>query len=240
MKERFLLPFVAVLFLILGTGLVSAQNTNGQSNGNSAQTSSQVSTNNQGESTQNTTETQNRTQTNNPDIGTMTQEEIQLRTQESIVESEQTYSAKDSESQARSRKVAEAAKNMITLSYQIENQSLGSQIRNIAQQTNTYQDQANQAIDMADERSGFAKFFIGPNYNQLTEVKQAMTQNQLMIRQLNQIRAQITNAGQSTDLENQILVLENENTALQNALDQLESGFSLFGWLARWIKGYTN
>lgn len=238
MKGKFLMPLTAIAVLVLGAGLVSAQSANGQSNG--VGTSTQTSTTNQGEDSQITSETQSRTQTNNPDVGTMTQEEIQTRTQESITESAQTYTAQNAGAQERSNKVNQAVKNMITMSYQIEDQNLGEQIRNVAQEMNLNQDQANMAVDQADTRTSFAKFFIGPNYTQLTQVKQVIAQNQLMIQQLNRIRAQISNAGENTELANQIKVLESENTALQEELNQLESGFSLFGWLVRWIKGYTN
>lgn len=233
-KSSIFFLFIAV-FCLLNVNIIAARGSD------AATTESNQSTNaNQGTTTenQNVTETQTQTQTNNPGVGAMTQEELQLRTQESIVGAAQTYSAKNSDSQDRSRQVAEAVKNMITLSYKIENQSLGTQIRNIAQTTNSYQDQANSAIDEAGTRTAFAKFFIGPNLNKLTEVKQVTVQNRLMIQQLNQIRAQISNAGQSTELENQIKTLESENTALEYELNQLESGFSLFGWLFKLIEKY--
>lgn len=204
--------------------------------------SSDVSTQNQsqpsGTSTQNQSENEVRNQTNNPELGTMTQAELELRIEEQIEESKPTYSAENSESQSRTGAIAKASQNLIRLSYQIENQSEADQIRLIAKEQTANQDTINQALDITNNRTSIAKFFIGPNYGQFKSAKQLMEQNRLRIQELNRIMADISNQGAKTEFQNQILILEQQNTSLENQINDLISGFSLFGWLVRLVKGY--
>ena len=95
-----------------------------------------------------------------------------------------------------------------------------------------------QALDNAQGRGAVLKFFLGPNYKELKEIKKVIGQNQQRINELNRIKPQIGNEGEKTDLENQAQVLEEQNTALQNEVGDLTSGFSLLGWLSKIIYQY--
>lgn len=232
------LSLLAMMFFASSYALAEQNGANALGQSNSSGVSTQSQSQSSGESTQNQAENEIQTQTNNPGVGTMTQTELELRIETQIQESKPTYSAKNSESQTRTGAVAKASQNLIRLSYQVENQSEADQIRLIAKEQTANQDRINKALDKADDRTSIAKFFIGPNFGQLENAKQIMEQNRLRIQELNRIMAQISNQGTKTELQNQISILEQENTSLENQITDPESGFSLFGWLVKWIRGY--
>lgn len=194
---------------------------------------------NQGNSTTNSVDT-TQNQTNNPNVGTMTQEQARTELQTMLQQSESTYTPTRTQNQTRLNLVSTAVQNMLTIASRIatQNTSISNKIQTVAKAQIQMQDKVNQALDKAESRSGFAKFFVGPNYKQLKTVKQEMEQNQLRIQELNQIMSQISNQGDKTELQNQIKVLEDENTALSEQLNQDVKGFSLFGWLSRLISKY--
>lgn len=221
-------------FITIGLlGLFSVPTLTLAVNGNS-----QTSQSNSSSSSQSRTSTQ--TQTNSPNIGTMTQEQARVELQTQLQECQPTYTPTKTESQTRLNTVYKTVKNMLTTASHIatQNSSNSSKIQTIAQAQIQMQDKINQALDKAESRTNFAKFFIGPNYKQLKTVKQEMEQNQLRIQELNQIMAQTSNEGDKTELQNEIKILELENTALSEQLNQDVAGFSLFGWLSKLINKY--
>ncbi|MBU2595881.1 hypothetical protein KJ713_03570 [Patescibacteria group bacterium] len=134
--------------------------------------------------------------------------------------------------------VAKAVEQLILISYQIENQGLGSQIREIARNQSDDEDKSAETFDNAQARGAILKFFLGANYKQLKEIKKVNSRNQQRINELNRIRAQISNKGEDADLENQIKVLAEQNTALKDQANNLTSGFSMLGWLFKIINKY--
>lgn len=228
--------FIALIILIPAFAMAQNVSSNGNVNGNNS--GSSTNTNNSTQS-QTQSEVQNQNQNNNPGYGTQTQSQTQSRTQSP------TSSAVHSPIQLRQNSslqnrsdVANAVQALIQSSYQIENKGLGDQIRNIAQTQTTNNQSIDSSIDKASTRSSFAKFFIGPNYKELKAVKQMMDQNRLQIQNLEQLLAQIDNAEEAQNLQNQIEILNQQQTALQNDINDLAKGFSLFGWLNRLISRY--
>lgn len=184
------------------------------------------------------------TQENNPGTGTITQEQErereqeELQLQEKLQESKPQYSPKNEDAQKRVGSVGSALENLTRLANRVENAGVANQLYEIVQVQVSAEDRVNQAIDRAERRSAVVKFFLGPDYKSLKDVKGELEQNRLRIQEFNQIRAQISNQGDQTELANQIAVLEEQNTALQNQLNDLVSGFSLLGWLFRLIYRY--
>jgi len=183
---------------------------------------------------------------NNPLVGEMTMEEArELVREEAAMEvankiqtSKPEYTPKNSDSVARKSEVEGACEKMIVLSSIFSDSVLGSKLETSAKTYLLSEDKVNQALDTADTRTGFAKFFIGPNYEELGIVKIQIEQNQVKIQEMNKIHAQLQNEADQTELKGAIRTLEAQNTALQNQLDGEEEVFSLFGWLARWISSY--
>lgn len=243
MKKTLFAITLASIMLMPVTALAAnnSSSNQGQTNGNSTQsvnssqpTQSQASTQNQGNATQ------IQTQSNNPETGLMTQDQIRTRLEADLKTVESEYSPQNEMATQRMSSVSQAVQNLLQSSYRLESQNkkLGEQVRAIAQNQVQTHDKINQSLDKAEKRSGFAKFFVGPNYKELSNARQQMEQNQLKIQELNQIAAQVSNQADQTELKNQIQTLEEQNTSLKEQLQKDTTGFSLFGWLNRWINKY--
>lgn len=250
--------FVAI-FPIVSFAVQGSENSNGADNtsveaadGIDASTDDSVATStsnknyNFSEDTSVRTEIKNRVLENNPLVGEMAMEEVRELVREEatglvadkIQASRPEYSPAISASQVRKSEVEDACNDAIVLSAMMADETLGQKLENSAKTYLLSEDKVNQALDDADVRTGFAKFFVGPNYGELATVKAQIEQNQLKIQEMNQIHAQIQNEADQTELKVSIQTLEEQNTALQDQLDVEEEVFSLFGWLARWISSY--
>ena len=212
------LTAILALLLIPATALA-------QQNGQETQDQSQV-------------ENQAQTQTNNPEVGTMTQTQTEEGLNLQVQESKPEYSPKSDTAKQHMNAVATAVENLVRFSNQVENQGVGDQIREVAKLQGESEDKVNKSLDAAQSRNSFMKFLIGSNYDELEKVRGEINQNQLRIQVLKSIATQMQNAGDKTTLQNEIKVLGQQNTSLQNHLDDTAGGFSLLGWLFRFFSGY--
>lgn len=238
MKTRNMFIVMALLIMPTSTLAVST-NSQGQGSTNSqAINSNSTGSSNQNSNTQVQTETQTRTQTNNPETGTMTQTEEQTRMEAEVKEKEPKYSPTNSKAAEHRNAVADVVQQLIGLAYQIENTGLGDQIKLVAQTQSQNQDRIGQAVDNADKRSALAKFFIGSNYKELAIAKTAVQENRTQLQELEKIMLQIDNDTEKLEIAKQIVVLQNTQLELKDQIDELASGFSLFGWINRWKNNY--
>jgi len=130
----------------------------------------------------------------------------------------------------RRSETANAVQEMVKVANR--NGGVGEQIRTIAQNQNQLQEQAEDALGVAQKRSRFAKFFIGPNYGQLNEAKEKINTNNEKVKELKNLRGQIIAVDQDL-LDEQISVVEATLAELKVEVGEQEKGFSLFGWLNR-------
>lgn len=240
MKKMHFFVAVAVL-MIPATAIAVSSNAQGQGASSSQTvTSSNTNSGNQNSNGQVRTETNTQTQTNNPGTGTMTQTQTEERTrmETEIEENQPKYTPSNSKSAEHMSTVADVARQLIGLAYQIENTGLGDRIKLVAQTQTQNQDKIGQAIDNTEKRSSFAKFFIGSNYKELNVAKTNMEQNQIQIQELNKIMSQLENDTEKLEIANQIIVLQNTQLELKEQINNLASGFSLFGWINRWVNNY--
>lgn len=201
-----------------------------------ASAQSAVNGNGQAVATQSQNQTQVQNQVNNPDTGVQTQTESQVQTQSASSETSVQLNQQNSV-QNRSQ-VADAVNAMIESSYQIQNEGVGTNIRNIAQTQLANNVKIDNSIDEADARTAFAKFFIGPNYKELKNARQYMEQNELQIRTLQKLQLEIANEGEAENIASQINLLLEQQTSLQNDLNDMVKGFSLLGWLFKYFYHY--
>lgn len=228
-----LLFSIGLVISILPGAALAVQN--GQSaNSQSGQANSSATAVSTVSATQNQNQSQTQTQAS---TGTMTQDQIRTQLRTELQESEPTFVPKNTVAQQHRSQVATTVENIILLSAN-QDTTIGEQIRVIARAQGAAEDSVNQSLEKAQSRTTFAKFFVGPNYNQLENVKQQIEQNWLRIQQLNQIATQISNQADQTNLQNQIQTFEKQNTNLEEQLNQDTRGFSLFGWLSRLVSGF--
>lgn len=243
MKARHLL-IAGIMAFVPAAAYAVSSNSQGPENGatstnsNSASVVSREASNSNDGINQVQDQSQSRTQlqTNNPQAGTMTQDQIEQQAR--IEASTPKYTPANSKAAEHKSIVANAVKALIESSYQMQNNGIGDQIRTIAQTQSQNQDKIGQSIDTADKRSGFAKFFIGSNYKELKVARIATEQNQLQIKELVTLMDQVENESDKVALANQVITLQDQQIKLKDQLNDLSSGFSLFGWIARWRNNY--
>lgn len=139
---------------------------------------------------------------------------------------------------AESEGISKAVHDLLDLAKQLDEPGIGQQVSTIAKAQETNQSQIDQHISNAQRRSSFAKFFIGANFKELKEAKRLIAQNNLEIDNLKGLILKVNSQADKDAITAQIIVLEEQNKSLQNQIDQLASGFSLFGWLNKLVNKY--
>jgi len=247
--KKIKMPLALMLVAIMVPVITFAANRNGSGSAN-AETGSTSSSNgnsssigngNSSSSSNSTTGNQVQTQTQTQNQGEESQNPTQTSTalQEQINEAKPEYSPRSEQAQSHMSVVAKAVEALVRAADRMTDPGIGDQVREIAKNQSRNQDQINQDLDKIEQRSAFAYFFVGANYSAVKDVQGLMEQNRQQIRELAQIASQISNEGDKTELSNQISALLNLQTSLQNQLNDLTSGFSLFGWLNCWMRGAT-
>lgn len=127
--------------------------------------------------------------------------------------------------------VANAIKEMIKVAE--SNGVIGQEIKTIAQTQTQNQEKLEIGIQKTKSRSGFAKFFIGPNYGEIKKSQKLLEQSKEQIQELNKLRTQIINQGDQLQIVEQVQLLEQANQQIENSLNEAQKGFSLFGWMFR-------
>lgn len=112
---------------------------------------------------------------------------------------------------------------------------IGEQIREIAKAHSQDEEEAEEALEEAKERGKVAKFFIGPNYKQLNKVEENLEEHNKRFAELEQLKAKLESKEDSQLLERQLEVMEQSRDGMMEEVKEAKKGFSLFGWLNRWL-----
>ena len=110
---------------------------------------------------------------------------------------------------------------------------IGEQVREIAREQNQAQIQIQDGLEKIGNRKGFVKNLFGPDYKAIKNLNKQMEQNQLRIEMLQQLVNQVENQADETQIQEAILALTEQNTALQEQIQSEEKIGSLFGWLLK-------
>ena len=107
------------------------------------------------------------------------------------------------------------------------------EIREIGKGQVDAQDTIRQGVEKLNSRSKGLKLLIGCDRQALGELKSELAQNQLRVQALEEIKTQVYNQADSTQIQETVEALVEQNTALQEMIENEESTFSLFGWLVK-------
>jgi len=132
-------------------------------------------------------------------------------------------------SEQRRSIVANAVQEMVKIAER--NGGVGQQIKTVAQTQTQNQEKLETSIQKIQSRSGFAKFFIGPNYGEIKNSQKLLEQNKEQIQELDNLRTQIVNKGDQLQIVEQIQLLERANQEIETSLIKAQKGFSIFGWV---------
>jgi hypothetical protein len=142
----------------------------------------------------------------------------------------QSNSIAEPKMELRRSRVSSATQEMLGIANR--NTGIGEQIRVIAQNQNRYQEEAEEALEVAKRRSGFTKFFIGSNYKQFKTVEDRLENHNQNIEELRVLRENLS-LGDKSILDEQIIAVEEVFAELRDEAEEGQKGFSLFGWMNR-------
>jgi len=112
---------------------------------------------------------------------------------------------------------------------------IGEQVRQIAHEQNQAQSRIQEQLNKLESKGKLAKFLTGTDYGAVKNLKKQLEQNQLRIKQLEQLQNQLTNQGNITMVQETIKALIAQNTALQERITTEEQSRNMFGWLFRFF-----
>lgn len=110
---------------------------------------------------------------------------------------------------------------------------IGQQVRVVAQAQNDSVAKVEESINEIEDRSGFVKFLVGPNYGSLAEIQTTIAENQTRIKVLTDLMSQLTDPAVRLVLQSQIASLTQQNAKLQTFVIENNDSVSLFGWLVK-------
>lgn len=250
MKKQFLVIISLLLIPFLVSNVYAAQNSG---TGSSNQVQQQTQVVNQGTSSQVQTESNEQVQ-NNINNGVQVQQQEQQRLQDGSESGgqvqqqnqngqqnnqgqtsqngiqQQNQSSSENAQQRRSQ-VANAVQEMLQVAER--NGGIGQQIKTIAQNQNQNQVKLEESLQKVQNRSGIARFFVGPNYGEIKSAEKIIEQNREQVEQLNEVKDQLINQEDQQVLTEQIQLLEQANLEVESILNDSQKGFSLFGWAFR-------
>jgi len=137
--------------------------------------------------------------------------------------------AGDERSALRRNRVSSVRQYMLEIAER--NQGIGQQIRNIAQNQVQVQEEAENALGIAQRRGSLMKFLIGPNYGELKKVENRLNQHNQNLEELKVLREDIESEEDAVLFDEQIQAMEEVKQEMENELRESRSSFSLFGWM---------
>ncbi|OGC54858.1 hypothetical protein A2425_01810 [candidate division WWE3 bacterium RIFOXYC1_FULL_42_17] len=114
-----------------------------------------------------------------------------------------------------------------------EDEDLKGELENFVESQKDLQEESTEQFKRISERDGVIKFLVGPNLESIRKLQEIIEANTRMLEQIQQVRNEALTPEEQQALDALSGSIENQNTIINNQLSAQESGFSLFGWLAR-------
>lgn len=115
---------------------------------------------------------------------------------------------------------------------------VSGKIEQIAQVQEQVQEQTAEAIEQVEKRGKIKTFLIGTDYKNLGQLRSSLVHNRNQIRKLTQTMNQVQNEEETSMLQEQLMILMQERERIKAVITENESGFSLFGWVSRFLFNY--
>ncbi|KKP69221.1 MAG: hypothetical protein UR66_C0001G0103 [Candidatus Moranbacteria bacterium GW2011_GWE1_35_17] len=113
------------------------------------------------------------------------------------------------------------------------------QIAEVVVEQESSQEQVSGAIEEVENDGVAKKFFLGPDYKNLGQLRSELVQNRNQIRKLIQAINTLAQNGEDTlALQSQLAILTQERERFKTIIATNQEGFSLFGWVARFLNNY--
>jgi hypothetical protein len=156
-------------------------------------------------------------------------EDNQIRTEEKEAGNEEAQQGPSEIALQRRSQVANQVHQLLDLSNRMG--GIGEQVREIAQSQYVDIEKIEESVSNLQERSRFARFFIGPKTDKVEEAKSLLTENKERLQTLKELKTEIKDAEDIEVYEKAVSDFESYITEIEEMVTKEEKGFSLFGWL---------
>jgi len=110
---------------------------------------------------------------------------------------------------------------------------IGQQVREVARAQNQFQTQVQTQLDKLNSKSKLAKLLLGTDYQAVKVLKTQMEQNQLKIKQLEELKNQLQDSEEIAVVDKVITNLTQENSFINEKITAEEKTKSLLGWFVK-------
>lgn len=111
-------------------------------------------------------------------------------------------------------------------------------LENIQAEQENVEAKLDESLSNVESRSGFMKFLLGPDYKNAGEVRSEVVRLRNQVAQLTRLRENMPDEAQP-EIDQAINSLNAETNIIQTRLNSALEGFSLFGWLNRFLAGFA-
>lgn len=131
-----------------------------------------------------------------------------------------------------------ASKKLLKVTEVTEDEEVVEEVEELAQEQEQIESESEEVIEVIDQRPAAVKLLIGPDYKNLGQLRSNIVQIRNNIRQLERVQEK-AGEDEKAAINEALLELEETASGLQARMYDQMSGFSLFGWLFRWLNGFT-
>ncbi len=215
--------------ILLSASFVEAANTNQQ---NQTENPEQLQVETPDQTTDSTGRTREEVQQETQNQG----ENVQIQTQESVQEetrtTTQTENGRAGQAGEMMSDVAKKAEELIAQGEQFEG-GIGEEISLLAQRQKESANRAQENLNKAAERGGWRKFLLGPDRDSIEKLEIIKQQNTKRAQQFHEISGEVEDAAIRTNIQDTIQNIQDANDVLGQRIQELDHGFSLFGWAVK-------
>jgi len=141
-----------------------------------------------------------------------------------------------SPSEAAKAKTASAKLNRIL--DVTEDPEVEEEVGDLVEEQEQVEERSQEVLDETEDRPAAVKFLIGPDYKNLGQLRKEVVQTRNNIKKLEKIQEKVGEEEQPA-IEEALLELKESASSLQANIYTKLSDFSLFGWLFKWLNGFT-
>lgn len=122
---------------------------------------------------------------------------------------------------------------------QMNKEMVAQQIEDVVEEGTETSDEAADAIVEVESRNKFKQLLIGSDYKNLGQLRSSLVKNENQIRKLTRTLENVRSEDR-TAVEDQLLALTQERERIKTVITDNEGGFSLLGWVFRFLNGYPD
>lgn len=123
---------------------------------------------------------------------------------------------------------------------EVEEQEPEEVLEEVAEAQEEAVEETTEAIEEIESRGKVKKLFVGSDYKNLGQLRSTLVHNRNDIRKLNHAMEQTIDPEALALMETSLTTMMQERERIRTVITENEEGFSLFGWVGRFMTGYQD